>query len=273
MIPEAWENNAQMDPERRAFYQYHACLMEPWDGPASVTFTDGSIIGAVLDRNGLRPSRYWVTDDDLVVMASEVGVIDIEPEHVITKGRLQPGKMFLIDTVAGRIIDDEEIKKSVAAEHPYQEWLDQGRIEFDDLPDRGHEWNSHKTVLHRQQTFGYTHEELKIIITPMARNGMEPLGSMGTDTPIAVLSNRPRLLFDYFSQLFAQVTNPPLDAIREEVVTAVSSSMGPEGNLLQPGPENCQQLTLPFPIIDNDELARIVRARTVSGERWRQGAG
>ena len=260
MIPEAWENNTEMDPDRRAFYQYHASLMEPWDGPASVTFTDGSIIGAVLDRNGLRPSRYWVTDDDLVVMASEVGVIDIEPDRVITKGRLQPGKMFLIDTVAGRIIDDEEIKKAVAAEHPYQEWLDQGRIEFDDLPDRGHEWTSHKTVLHRQQTFGYTHEELKIIIAPMARNGMEPLGSMGTDTPIAVLSSRPRLLFDYFSQLFAQVTNPPLDAIREEVVTAVSSSMGPEGNLLQPGPENCQQLSLPFPIIDNDELARIVRA-------------
>ncbi len=260
MIPEAWENNHEMNPDRRAFYQYHASLMEPWDGPASVTFTDGSFIGALLDRNGLRPSRYWVTDDDLVVMASEVGVIDIEPERVITKGRLQPGKMFLIDTVEGRIIDDEEIKKRVAAEHPYQEWLDQGRIELKDIPDRGHEWNSHKTILHRQQTFGYTHEELKILIAPMARSGQEPLGSMGTDTPIAVLSKRPRLLFDYFSQLFAQVTNPPLDAIREEVVTAVSSSMGPEGNLLQPGPENCQQLQLPFPIIDNDELARIVRA-------------
>ncbi|MFT5172123.1 MAG: glutamate synthase (NADPH/NADH) large chain [Gammaproteobacteria bacterium] len=258
MIPEAWENNHEMDAGRRAFYRYHASLMEPWDGPASVTFTDGSIIGAVLDRNGLRPSRYWVTDDDLVVMASEVGVIDIDPEHVITKGRLQPGKMFLIDTVEGRIIDDEEIKKAVAAEHPYQEWLDQGLIEFDDLPDRGHEEISHKTVLHRQQTFGYTHEELKILIAPMARTGYEPLGSMGTDTPIAVLSKRPRLLFDYFSQLFAQVTNPPLDAIREEVVTAVSSSMGPEANLLQPGPENCRQLYLPFPIIDNDELARIV---------------
>jgi glutamate synthase (NADPH/NADH) large chain len=260
MIPEAWENNTEMDADRRAFYQYHASLMEPWDGPASVTFTDGSIIGAVLDRNGLRPSRYWVTNDDLVVMASEVGVIDIEPDRVITKGRLRPGKMFLIDTVEGRIIDDEEIKKRVAAELPYQEWLDQGRIEFDDLPDRGHEAISHKTVLHRQQTFGYTHEELKILIAPMARTSSEPLGSMGTDTPIAVLSNRPRLLFDYFSQLFAQVTNPPLDAIREEVVTAVSSSMGPEGNLLQPGPENCRQLYLPFPIIDNDELARIVRA-------------
>jgi len=260
MIPEAWENNDEMDADRRAFYQYHASLMEPWDGPASVTFTDGSVIGAVLDRNGLRPSRYWVTDDDLVIMASEVGVIDIDPERVISKGRLQPGKMFLIDTEEGRIIDDEEIKKKVAAEHPYQEWLDQGRIEFDDLPDRGHEDISHKTVLHRQQTFGYTHEELKILIAPMARTSIEPIGSMGTDTPIAVLSKRPRLLFDYFTQLFAQVTNPPLDAIREEVVTAVSSSMGPEGNLLQPGPQNCRQLYLPFPIIDNDELARIVHA-------------
>jgi glutamate synthase (NADPH/NADH) large chain len=260
MIPEAWENNVEMDADRRAFYRFHASVMEPWDGPASVTFTDGAVIGAVLDRNGLRPSRYWVTDDDLVIMASEVGVIDIDPARVITKGRLQPGRMFLIDTVQGRIVDDEEIKKTLAAEHPYQQWVDQGRVAFDDLPERAHERISHRAVLHRMQIFGYTHEELKIIVAPMARSGLEPIGSMGTDTPIAVLSKRPRLLFDYFSQLFAQVTNPPLDAIREEVVTAVSSTMGPEANLLQPGPESCRQLVLPFPIIDNDELARIVHA-------------
>ncbi len=260
MIPEAWENNAEMDDDKRAFYRYHSSMMEPWDGPASVTFTDGTVIGAVLDRNGLRPSRYWVTDDDLVVMASEVGVIDIDPAKVVTKGRLQPGKMFLIDTSEGRIVDDEEIKGTLAAEHPYAEWLEQGMAELVDLPEREHVVFSHHSVLRRQQMFGYTHEELKIIVAPMALNGAEPIGSMGTDTPIAVLSERPRLLFDYFQQLFAQVTNPPLDAIREEVVTAVASAVGPEANLLQPGPENCRQLALPFPIIDNDELARIIHA-------------
>ena len=260
MIPEAWENNAEMDDDKRAFYRFHASVMEPWDGPASVTFTDGTVIGAVLDRNGLRPSRYWVTDDDLVVMASEVGVIDIDPAKVVTKGRLQPGKMFLIDTAEGRIVDDEEIKGTLAAEHPYAEWLEQGMAELVDLPEREHVVFSHDSVLRRQQMFGYTHEELKIIVAPMALNGAEPIGSMGTDTPIAVLSERPRLLFDYFQQLFAQVTNPPLDAIREEVVTAVASTIGPEANLLQPGPENCRQLALPFPIIDNDELARIIHA-------------
>ena len=214
----------------------------------------------MLDRNGLRPSRYWVTDDDLVVMASEVGVIDIDPAKVVTKGRLQPGRMFLIDTAQGRIVDDEEIKTALAAEHPYGEWLEEGLVELDDLPEREHVVFSHDSVLRRQQLFGYTHEELKIIVAPMAPSGAEPLGSMGTDTPIAVLSDRPRLLFDYFSQLFAQVTNPPLDAIREEVVTSVSSTVGPEANLLRPGPESCRQLVLPFPIIDNDELAKIVHA-------------
>ncbi|MFZ9041040.1 MAG: glutamate synthase large subunit [Ilumatobacteraceae bacterium] len=260
MIPEAWENNTEMDADRRAFYQFHASVMEPWDGPASVTFTDGTVIGAVLDRNGLRPSRYWVTDDDIVVMASEVGVIDIDPVKVVSKGRLQPGKMFLIDTREGRIVDDEEIKKSLAAEHPYAEWVAGGLVALGDLPDREHVVFSHDSVLRRQQMFGYTHEELKVIIAPMARDGKEPLGSMGTDTPIAVLSKRPRLLFDYFSQLFAQVTNPPLDAIREEVVTAVASTIGPEANLLRPGPESCRQLQLPYPIIDNDELAKIIHA-------------
>jgi len=260
MIPEAWENNDTMDPARRAFYRFHASMMEPWDGPASVTFTDGTVIGAVLDRNGLRPSRYWVTDDDIVVMASEVGVIDIDPAKVVAKGRLQPGRMFLIDTAEGRIVDDDEIKDSLAAEHPYGRWLEEGLVEFADLPAREHVVFSHDSVLRRQQMFGYTHEELKIILAPMAAKGAEPIGSMGTDTPIAVLSARPRLLFDYFSQLFAQVTNPPLDAIREEVVTSVSSTVGPEANLLAPAPESCRQLALPFPIIDNDELAKIIHA-------------
>ncbi|MGB0114443.1 MAG: glutamate synthase large subunit, partial [Ilumatobacteraceae bacterium] len=244
--------------EQRDFYRFHAAMMEPWDGPASVAFTDGDMIGAVLDRNGLRPSRYWVTDDDLVVMASEVGVIDVAPEKVVAKGRLQPGKMFLIDTREGRIVSDDEIKSDLAALHPYGEWLAAGMVDLPDLPDREHIVFSHDSVLRRQQMFGYTHEELKILITPMALTGGEALGSMGTDTPLAVLSERPRLLFDYFKQLFAQVTNPPLDAIREEVVTAVSSSVGPEMNLLEPGPDSCRQLALPFPIIDNDELAKII---------------
>ena len=235
--------------------------MEPWDGPASVAFTDGTVIGAVLDRNGLRPSRYWVTDDDLVVMASEVG----RDRHRPGQGRharaaCSPGGCSSSTPPQGRIVDDDEIKPALAAEHPYAEWLDEGLVELDDLPAREHVVFSHDSVLRRQQLFGYTHEELKIIVAPMARTGAEPLGSMGTDTPIAVLSDRPRLLFDYFAQLFAQVTNPPLDAIREEVVTSVSSTVGPEANLLRPGPESCRQLALPFPIIDNDELAKIVHA-------------
>ncbi|MBG7604226.1 MAG: glutamate synthase large subunit [Actinobacteria bacterium] len=258
MIPEAWENHATMSQDQRDFYRFHAAIMEPWDGPASIAFTDGEVIGAVLDRNGLRPSRYWVTDDDLVVMASEVGVIDVDPSKIVSKGRLQPGKMFLIDTRAGRIVSDDEVKAELAALHPYGEWLADGMIDLDDLPAREHIVFSHDSVLRRQQMFGYTHEELKILLTPMAARGMEALGSMGTDTPLAVLSDRPRLLFDYFTQLFAQVTNPPLDAIREEVVTAVSSSVGPEANLLDPGPESCRQLALPFPIIDNDDLAKII---------------
>ena len=258
MIPEAWENHDTMPQAQRDFYRFHATMMEPWDGPASVAFTDGEVIGAVLDRNGLRPSRYWVTDDDVVVMASEVGVIDIDPSRVVAKGRLQPGKMFLIDTRQGRIVADDEIKSELASLHPYGEWLEAGMVELADLPDRVHVVFSHDSVLRRQQMFGYTHEELKLLITPMAATGGEALGSMGTDTPLAVLSERPRLLFDYFKQLFAQVTNPPLDAIREEVVTAVSSSVGPEANLLAPGPQSCRQLALPFPIIDNDELAKII---------------
>ena len=258
MIPEAWENHAAMDPARRAFYEYHAAFMEPWDGPACVTFTDGTLIGAVLDRNGLRPGRYSVTKDGLVVLASEAGVLDLAPEDVVERGRLQPGKMFLIDTAAGRIVPDEEIKGQLAAERPYQQWLDDGIVKLADLPDREHIMYSSSSVERRQQTFGYTHEELKILLSPMAQTGAEALGSMGTDSPVAVLSSRPRLLFDYFIQLFAQVTNPPLDAIREELVTSLGTTMGPEGNLLSDGPDHAKQVELGFPVIDNDELAKIV---------------
>ncbi|MBM4796242.1 glutamate synthase large subunit [Streptomyces sioyaensis] len=258
MVPEAWENSTSMDPARRAFYQYHSTMMEPWDGPACVTFTDGTQVGAVLDRNGLRPGRYWVTDDGLVVLSSEVGVLDIDPAKVVRKGRLQPGRMFLVDTAEHRIIEDDEIKAQLAAEQPYQEWLDSGLIELADLPEREHIVHTHASVTRRQQTFGYTEEELRVILAPMAKAGAEPIGSMGTDSPIAALSERPRLLFDYFTQLFAQVTNPPLDAIREELVTSLISSLGPQGNLLEPNAASCRSVTLPFPVIDNDELAKLV---------------
>ncbi len=258
MIPEAWENHAHMDPARKAFYRFHASLMEPWDGPANVSFTDGTVIGAVLDRNGLRPGRYWVTADGLVVLGSEAGVLDIPADQIVRKGRLQPGKMFLVDTAQGRIIEDDEVKAGLAAEQPYQEWLDAGIIELDDLPERPHVRYPHGDVVRRQLTFGYTIEDQKILIAPMARTGGEALGSMGTDTPIAVLSERPRLLFDYFAQLFAQVTNPPLDAIREEMVTSLGGTIGPEQNLLAPGPRSCRQIQLPFPILDNDQLAKLI---------------
>ncbi|MEU7612153.1 glutamate synthase large subunit [Micromonospora sp. NPDC049204] len=258
MIPEAWENDPGMEPAKRAFYRFHASLMEPWDGPASVAFTDGEIVGAVLDRNGLRPGRWWQTDDGLVVLGSEAGVLDLDPAHVVAKGRLQPGRMFLVDTVAGRIVHDEEIKSELAAAQPYGEWLHAGLIELGDLPPRAHTVYTHDSVRRRQQTFGYTEEELKILLAPMARTGAEPLGSMGTDTPISPLSTRPRLLYDYFHQLFAQVTNPPLDAIREELVTSLASTIGPEGNLLDPGAASCRQIVLPHPVIDNDELAKIL---------------
>jgi glutamate synthase (NADPH/NADH) large chain len=258
MIPEAWENHASMRSEKRAFYRFHASLMEPWDGPASIAFTDGTVIGAVLDRNGLRPSRYWITDDDRVIMASETGVVPIDPGRVVKKGRLQPGRMFLVDTCQGRIVEDAELKAQLACEQPYARWLDDGLIHLNNLPARKHVVASHESVRRRQQVFGYTHEELKLLVAPMARDGSEAIGSMGTDTPLAVLSERPRILFDYFQQLFAQVTNPPLDAIREELVTSLASTLGPEANLLQPGPESCRQIELPFPIIDNDDLARLI---------------
>ncbi|MDQ3406328.1 MAG: glutamate synthase large subunit, partial [Actinomycetota bacterium] len=258
MIPEAWENHSTMDPKQRAFYRFHSSLMEPWDGPACVTFTDGTLVGAVLDRNGLRPARWWHLADDRVVLASETGVLDVPPADVVAKGRLRPGRMFLVDTEAGRIVDDDEVKAELADALPYAEWLHAGLLEIADLPDREHVVQTHESVLRRQLTFGYTEEELKILLTPMAVNGAEPIGSMGTDTPPAALSQRPRLLYDYFKQNFAQVTNPPLDAIREEIVTSVQRIMGPEQNLLEPGPASCRHIQLPYPVIDNDELAKLI---------------
>ncbi len=258
MVPEAWENAPEMDPAKRAFYEFHSSLMEPWDGPACVTFTDGTQIGAVLDRNGLRPARWWQTVDGRVILASEVGVLDVPADQVVAKGRLQPGKMFLVDTEQGRIVEDDEVKAALAAEHPYADWLHSGQLNLERLPDREHVVYSHESVLRRQQVFGYTEEELRILLAPMARTGAEAIGSMGTDTPVAVLSERPRLLFDYFSQLFAQVTNPPLDAIREELVTSLAGTIGPEQNLLTPSPASCRQIVLPFPVIDNDDLAKII---------------
>ena len=314
MIPEPWENHEEMTPERRAFYQYHAALMEPWDGPALIAFTDGSVIGAVLDRNGLRPGRYWVTSDGLVVLASEVGVLDIDPATVVRKGRLQPGRIFLADTETGRIVEDEEVKAALAAEHPYEAWLHAGLVHLDDLPDRalpnralpdralpnralpdralpnppgvpapipsprdetgvslrpsavkpgfhsaGDAPAAPQTdLVMLQRMHGYTEEELRVILAPMARAGSEPIGSMGTDTPLGVLSDRPRLVFDYFTQLFAQVTNPPLDAIREELVTSLGTITGPEQNLLVPIPASCRQIVLPYPVIGDQDLAKIV---------------
>ncbi len=257
MIPEPWTGNPEMDPARRAFYEYHSSLMEPWDGPASIAFTDGTVIGAVLDRNGLRPSRYYVTKDDLVIMASEVGVLDVPAEDVLVKERLHPGRVFLVDTSKGRIVDDEELKRELAAEHPYQEWIDAHLIDIDDLPAARAEHPDHETVFKRQQAFGYTQEDLRVLLAPMAANGEEPVGSMGTDTSLAVLSDKPRLLFDYFKQLFAQVTNPPLDAIREEIVTSMGSTIGPERNLLKPEPESCRQINLKYPIIHNEHVAKL----------------
>jgi glutamate synthase (NADPH/NADH) large chain len=258
MIPEPWENHEEMDARRRAFYEFHSTLMEPWDGPALIAFTDGTVIGAVLDRNGLRPGRYWVTSDGLVVLASEVGVLDIEPGRVVRRGRLQPGRIFLADTATGRIVEDEEVKSALAAELPYEDWLHAGIVHLDDLPERERIVPTAADLLTRQRTFGYTEEELRVILAPMARSGYEPIGSMGTDTPVAVLSDKPRLVFDYFTQLFAQVTNPPLDAIREELVTSLTTATGPEQNLLQPSPASCRQVTLPFPVIGEQDLAKLV---------------
>src|SRR3954470_6069927 len=258
MIPEPWSNHESMSAEKKAFYEFHGCLMEPWDGPASVAFTDGVRIGAVLDRNGLRPSRYYVTKDGLVVMASEVGVLDIPADRVLEKGRLQPGRMFLVDTAQGRIISDDEIKHQIASAAPYSEWLKENLVSLSSLPAPPTVHTpDHETVLRRQEAFGYTTEDLKVLVAPMAVDGVEATGSMGTDTPLAVLSSRPQLLYNYFKQLFAQVTNPPVDAIREEIIMAVDTAIGPEGNLLEPTPESARQIGLPTPVLRNAELERL----------------
>ncbi len=273
MVPEAWENDGAMDSARRDFYRYHSSLMEPWDGPAALAFSDGTIAGATLDRNGLRPGRFLVTDDGLVVMASEIGVYDVDPSKIVRKGRLQPGRMFLVDTENGRIIEDDEIKDSIAKSGPWGPWARDNAIVLEELPWREHVIHTAPSVQRRQRTFGYTEEEVRVLIMPMARSATEPLGAMGSDSPVAVLSDRPRLLFDYFTQQFAQVTNPPLDSIREEIVTSLHVGLGPERNLLDATPEHARQVSLPFPVIDNDELAKVIHlqqdgrpvTRTISG--------
>jgi glutamate synthase (ferredoxin) len=258
MIPEPWTNHETMSDEKKAFYEFHSCLMEPWDGPASIAFTDGRKIGAVLDRNGLRPSRYYVTKDDLVIMASEVGVLDVPPDRVLLKGRLQPGRMFLVDTEQGRIVADEEIKAAIASEAPYRRWLNQHLLELAAVPKAVHEPEpAHHTVFQRQQAFGYTFEDLRLIMSPMARDGVEAVGSMGIDAPLAVLSDKSELLYNYFKQLFAQVTNPPIDCIREELVTSAETTIGSERNLLKPKPASCNLIKLDTPILTNEEFAKL----------------
>ncbi|WGD36350.1 glutamate synthase large subunit [Lysinibacter sp. HNR] len=259
MVPEAWEKRADQDQAWRDFYEYHSLLMEPWDGPAALTFTDGTLLGATLDRNGLRPGRFLITDDGMVVLGSETGVLEVDPARVVRRGRLQPGKIFLVDTREGRIIEDDEIKASVATLQPWGEWLKRERIRLSDLPVREHIVHPPASIIRRQRTFGYTEEEVRSILAPMARTGVEPLAAMGSDTPVAVLAERPRLLFDYFVQNFAQVTNPPLDSIREEAVTSLSLGLGPQRNLLSATPEHARQIILDFPVIDNDQLAKIQR--------------
>ncbi|MFW6157204.1 MAG: glutamate synthase central domain-containing protein, partial [Balneolaceae bacterium] len=259
MIPEPWESHETMSEEKKAFYEYHSCLMEPWDGPASVAFTDGKVVGATLDRNGLRPSRYYVTKDDMVVLASEVGVLDIPPQDIVQKNRLQPGRMLLIDTEEQRIISDEEIKDRIAREHPYREWLDNNLIDFHDLPYEHFEESglSHDEIVHRQKIFGYTYEDLQVNVGPMAENMLQPVGAMGNDAPIAVLSKQPQLLYNYFKQLFAQVTNPPIDPIREELITSTETILGTQENLLEPTPEHCRQIRLKTPVLENEEISKL----------------
>jgi len=258
MIPEPWTGHESMSDEKKAFYEYHSCLMEPWDGPASIAFTDGTTIGAVLDRNGLRPSRYYVTKDDLVIMASEAGVLPVEPERVAYKGRLQPGRMFLVNMAEGRIVTDEEVKNKIVTAHPYREWIDQNMVELASLPSAaGVEPIESTSTIQRQMAFGYTFEELRLLLTPMAMNGVEAVGAMGTDTPLAALSDRPKLLYDYFQQLFAQVTNPPIDSIREAIITSAETTIGSERNLLKPEPESCHLIELKTPILSNAELSKL----------------
>ncbi len=266
MVPEAWENQVDIDPKVRDFYEYHSMMMEPWDGPAALVFTDGSLVGATLDRNGLRPGRYVITSDGLVILASEIGVLDVDPSTVVRKGRLRPGSMLLVDTVEGRLIEDQELKQQLAHEKPWGEWVRDNRIEFAKLPEREHIIHTPTSIQRRQRTFGYTEEEVRILLAPMGKNAAEPLGAMGSDTPIAAISDRPRLIFDYFTQQFAQVTNPPLDSIREEIVTSMSGGLGPERNLLDATPGHATQVSLDFPVIDNDELAKIGHLKLPDGE-------
>src|SRR6185295_3072626 len=272
LIPEPWAGHESMPDELKAYYEFQACLLEPWDGPASMAFTDGTVIGALLDRNGLRPSRYWVTKGGHVIMASEAGVLDIAPEDVESKGRLRPGRMFLVDTEEGRIIADEEIKESLASRHPDREWIHDNQLTLDSLPTTA-PVNGHldEPLLKLQRTFGYTLEDLRILMAPMATDGYEAVGSMGNDTPLAILSDRPQLLYNYFKQLFAQVTNPPLDAIREEIITSLVTTIGSEGNLLVESAEQCRLLRLEQPILTDQELEQIraldqpgLRTRTLS---------
>ncbi|MNB74657.1 Ferredoxin-dependent glutamate synthase 1 [compost metagenome] len=262
MVPEPWSNHDSMDDSKKAFYEYHSTLMEPWDGPAAMGFTDGVQIGAILDRNGLRPSRYYVTKDDLIILSSEAGVLDIAPENVLYKDRLRPGRMLLVDTKEGRIISDEEVKAAIASERPYRQWLDEHLISLEELPDAPELPNpKHDNVQQLQQAFGYTFEDLRKVLEPMASSGAEAIGSMGYDAPLAVLSDRPQRLYNYFKQMFAQVTNPPIDAIREELITSTMTTIGPERNLLKPEPESCRQIALHTPILSNEEFAKIRHVR------------
>ncbi|MES1260578.1 MAG: glutamate synthase central domain-containing protein, partial [Acidobacteriota bacterium] len=260
LIPEAWDGHPYMDEKKKAFYEYHCSLMEPWDGPAAITFTDGRVIGATLDRNGLRPARFVVTHDDMVVLSSEAGVLPVKPESVKTKGRLQPGKMFLIDLEQGRIVSDDELKAQLAGRQPYGEWLKEYQVTMDQLPEPARVHGSdHSTIIARQRAFGYTDEDVRILMTPMAANGEEPLGSMGVDTPLACLSDKPQPLFNYFKQLFAQVTNPPIDPIREEMVMSLVSYIGREQNILAETPQHCHTMKLPHPILTNRDLEKLRR--------------
>ncbi|MBM7567307.1 glutamate synthase (ferredoxin) [Paenibacillus sacheonensis] len=262
MVPEPWSNHEGMSDEKKAFYEYHSCLMEPWDGPAAMAFTDGTQIGAILDRNGLRPARYYVTKDDVIILGSEAGTVHVDPENVVYKDRLRPGRMLLVDTKAGRIVSDEEVKAQIAAEHPYREWLDEHLVGLDDLPDAPElPEPDHDTVELRQQAFGYTFEDLRKVLEPMAGSGVEPIASMGYDAPLAILSERPQRLFNYFKQMFAQVTNPPIDAIREEIITATGTTLGPERNLLNPEPESARQIRLASPVLSNEEFAKLRHVR------------
>ncbi|MCK4562668.1 MAG: glutamate synthase subunit alpha, partial [Flavobacteriaceae bacterium] len=258
LVPEAWEKHTTMSDTKKAFYEYNSCIMEPWDGPASVPFTDGNYIGALLDRNGLRPSRYTVTKDGYVIMSSEIGVLDIKPENVVKHGRLEPGKMFLVDMNQGRIIEDEEIKNAIAIKHPYKKWLNNNLLPLSEVPYTGNkcpiEITPYKT---RQRMFGYTMEDIDTVITPMCKSGKETIGSMGTDTPLAVLSDKPQLLYNYFKQLFAQVTNPPLDGIREEIITDISLVIGEDRNIFDTNSKHCKKLKIQNPVISNNDLDKI----------------